>query len=60
MHCLHNAAPRKLAMLDGGANPTGVPCKSMHSMHSMHQPAFVGMEKEAVALMTDWSKPPSN
>ncbi len=51
---LKNAPVKKLMMVNGGGNPTGDPCEAMH-YHG-----FVGMEKEAVAMITDWIKKPSN
>ena len=51
---LKNAPVKKLMMVNGGGNPSGDPCEAMH-YHG-----FVGMEKEAVAMITDWIKKPSN
>lgn len=51
---LKNAPFKKLVMVNGGGNPTGDPCEAMH-YHG-----FIGMEKEAVALITDWIKRPTN
>lgn len=51
---LKNAPFKKLMMVDGGTNPSGDPCEAMH-YHG-----FVGMEREAVAAITDWIKQPSN
>lgn len=51
---LKNAPIKKLVMVNGGANPAGYPCEAMH-YHG-----FIGMEKEAVALITDWIKKPAN
>lgn len=51
---LKNASVKKLIMVNGGGNPTGDPCKALH-YHG-----YIGMEKEAVALITDWIKRPSN
>jgi hypothetical protein len=41
-------------MVSGGDNPTGDPCEAMH-YHG-----FIGKEKEAVAMITDWIRKPSN
>ena len=47
------AAPvKKLVMVDGGADPTGDPCEAMH-WHG-----FIGMEAEAVKLITGWMDQP--
>lgn len=51
---LRNAPLKKLVMVNGGANPSGDPCEALH-YHG-----FVGMEKEAVTLITDWLKRPTN
>ena len=51
---LKNAPVKKLMMVNGGGNPSGDPCEAMH-YHG-----FVGTEKEAVAMITDWIKKPSN
>jgi len=51
---LASAPFKKLLMVNGGGNPSGDPCEAMH-YHG-----FVGMEKEAVAMMTDWIKKPTN
>jgi hypothetical protein len=50
---LKNAPVKKLIMVRGGENPTGDPCKALH-YHG-----FIGMEKAAVGLMTDWIKHPT-
>ena len=47
------AAPvKKLLIVDGGANPTGDACEAWH-WHG-----FVGMEAEAVRLITGWMDRP--
>lgn len=51
---LKNAPFKKLVMMNGGQNPSGDPCEALH-YHG-----FVGVEKEAVALITDWIKHPTN
>lgn len=51
---LKNAPFKKLMMVSGGGNPSGDPCEAMH-YHG-----FIGMEKEAVAMITDWIKKPAN
>jgi pimeloyl-ACP methyl ester carboxylesterase len=51
---LKNAPFKKLVMVSGGDNPTGDPCEAMH-YHG-----FIGKEKEAVAMITDWIRKPSN
>jgi len=38
----------KLVMVQGGENPTGDPCEAFH-WHG-----FIGMEQEAVDIITDW------
>ncbi|CAA6603187.1 conserved exported hypothetical protein [Rhodospirillaceae bacterium LM-1] len=45
---------KKLIMVEGGANPTGHPCEPFH-WHG-----FIGMEDEAVRLIADWIKKPTN
>jgi len=48
------AAPvKKLVMVDGGADPTGDVCEAMH-WHG-----FIGMEAQAVRLITDWMDSPA-
>ena len=49
-----NAPIKKLVFVDGGANPTGDPCAGQH-WHG-----FIGMEKEAVATISDWINNPAN
>jgi pimeloyl-ACP methyl ester carboxylesterase len=51
---LKNAPVKKEIVVSGGENPSGDPCAGQH-WHG-----FVGMEKEAVSLITDWIKQPSN
>jgi pimeloyl-ACP methyl ester carboxylesterase len=51
---LKNAPIRKLVYVNGGENPSGDPCQATH-WHG-----FVGMEKEAVDLISAWIKNPSN
>ncbi len=47
------AAPvKKLVMVDGGADPTGDTCEALH-WHG-----FIGMETEAVKIMTGWMDQP--
>ncbi len=49
---LTNAPVKKLLLVDGGGNPSGPVCEPMH-YHG-----YVGMEAEAVKLITDWIKNP--
>lgn len=49
---LKNAPVKKLVMVNGGSNPTGDPCEGLH-YHG-----YIGMEKEAVGIITDWIKKP--
>lgn len=51
---LKNAPIRKLIYVKRGQNPSGDPCQPAH-WHG-----FIGMEKEAVDLICDWIKNPSN
>jgi pimeloyl-ACP methyl ester carboxylesterase len=51
---LKNAPFKKLMMVNRGGNPSGDPCGAMH-YHG-----FIGMEKEAVAMITEWIKKPLN
>lgn len=51
---LKNAPVKKLLMVNGGANPVGDPCEGQH-YHG-----FIGMEKEAVAMIANWIKKPTN
>jgi pimeloyl-ACP methyl ester carboxylesterase len=53
MRGLTNAPVKKLVMVDGGQNPTGDPCGSQH-YHG-----YIGMEKTAVDLVTNWIKHPT-
>ena len=49
---LKNAPVKKQIMVSGGANPEGDPCEALH-WHG-----FIGMEKEAVDIVTGWIKNP--
>lgn len=49
---LKNAPVKKQVMVNGGANPTGDPCESLH-WHG-----FIGMEKQAVDIIANWIKNP--
>ena len=51
---LKNAPIKKQIMVNGGANPQGDPCEGYH-YHG-----FIGMEKEAVGIITDWIKKPTS
>jgi len=51
---LKNAPIKKLIMVNGGANPTGDACGALH-YHG-----YIGMEKEAVGLITNWIKKPTS
>jgi len=51
---LQRAPFKKEVMVDGGANPKGNVCEALH-WHG-----FIGMEHEAVDLISDWIKSPSN
>ncbi len=50
---LRNAPIKKLIMVSAGDNPTGDPCEHQH-----HH-GFIGMEKTAVMLITDWIRQPT-
>lgn len=50
---LVNAPMKKQVMVDGGAGATGDPCEAEH-WHG-----FIGMEKEAVTLIADWIRQPT-
>lgn len=50
---LKNAPVKKAILVAGGANPRGDPCKGSH-WHG-----FVGMEKEAVEIISNWIKKPT-
>lgn len=50
---LKNAPIKKLIFVKGGANPTGDPCEALH-WHG-----FIGMEKEAVEIISNWIKKPT-
>ncbi|RZI43848.1 alpha/beta hydrolase [Herbaspirillum sp. HC18] len=52
LHGLKNAPIKKEVMVSGGANPTGDPCAGQH-WHG-----FIGMEKEAVGIISDWITQP--
>ncbi len=54
MRGLKNAPVKKLIMVNGGENPTGDPCDAFH-YHG-----YIGMEKEAVGIITDWIRQPAN
>lgn len=49
---LTQAPVKKEMWVDGGGNPTGNPCEALH-WHG-----FVGMEREAVALIAGWLRRP--
>jgi hypothetical protein len=49
---LKQASVKKLLMVKGGGNPTGNECQALH-YHG-----FIGMEAEAVKLITDWVASP--
>ena len=51
---LKNAPARKEIMVSGGENPTGNVCEALH-WHG-----FIGMEREAVDLIANWIKSPTN
>ena len=51
---LKNAPFKKLVMVSGGSNPTGDPCESFH-YHG-----YIGMEQEAVGIITNWIKHPTS
>lgn len=51
---LKNAQIKKEIMVSGGENPTGNVCEALH-WHG-----FIGMEREAVELMANWIKAPTN
>jgi len=51
---LKNAPIKKLVMVNGGSGAEGNPCEAMH-YHG-----YIGMEKEVVAVITDWIKQPVN
>ena len=54
MNGLKNAPVKKLMMVNGGTNPSGDPCGAQH-YHG-----YIGMEKEAVGVIADWIKHPTN
>jgi hypothetical protein len=49
---LTGAPVRKLLLVDGGGDPSGPACEPMH-YHG-----FIGMEAEAVKMISDWIKSP--
>lgn len=49
-----NAPLKKAVIVDGGAGPTGDPCEAKH-WHG-----FIGMEEEAVKIISDWIRNPSS
>jgi hypothetical protein len=51
---LKNAPVKKLVMVNGGAGASGDPCEPLH-WHG-----FIGMEKEAVDIITDWIRNPKS
>ena len=51
---LKNAQTKKEIMVSAGENPTGNVCEALH-WHG-----FIGMEREAVDLMANWIKAPTN
>lgn len=51
---LVNAPVKKVIMVGGGENPDGDPCGPMH-WHG-----YIGMEREAVDLIANWIKKPTN
>ena len=51
---LKNVPMKKEIMVSGGDNPTGNICEALH-WHG-----FIGMEREAVDLIANWIKAPSN
>lgn len=48
-----NAPVRKFILADGGAGASGDPCEALH-----HH-GYIGMEQEAVRLITDWIRRPA-
>jgi pimeloyl-ACP methyl ester carboxylesterase len=50
---LTNAPIRKAVFVNGGSNPTGNPCEALH-WHG-----YIGMEQEAVDLISSWIKHPA-
>jgi len=51
---LKNAPIKKLVMVNGGSGAEGNPCEGTH-YHG-----YIGMEKEAVAVIADWIRRPGN
>jgi hypothetical protein len=52
MSGLVNAPVKKLVMVNGGADPSGDTCGALH-WHG-----YIGMEQEAVGIITDWIRKP--
>ena len=52
MERLTNAPVKKLVMVNGGSGASGDPCEALH-WHG-----FIGMEKEAVGIITAWIRKP--
>jgi hypothetical protein len=52
MSGLKRAPVKKLVLVDGGGGASGDPCEPMH-FHG-----YIGMEKEAVAIITGWIRNP--
>jgi pimeloyl-ACP methyl ester carboxylesterase len=50
---LKNAPIKKAIYVKGGENPSGNPCEAMH-WHG-----YIGMEKEAVGIISSWIKSPA-
>jgi hypothetical protein len=50
---LQNVPVKKEILVKGGANPRGDPCEGSH-WHG-----FIGMEKEAVGIISDWIRKPT-
>lgn len=49
---LKNAPVKKLVLVDGGSNPTGDVCAGQH------RHGFIGLEKEAADMISEWIKSP--
>ncbi len=54
MSGLTHAPVKKLILVEGGGGASGDPCEAMH-YHG-----YIGMEKEAVATITEWIRDPKN
>jgi len=54
LRVLKNAPVKKEIMVSGGENPTGNVCEALH-WHG-----YIGMEREAVDLIANWIKNPTN